>query len=231
MARNFDGTNDNLLSANDAIAGLDVDQKSWSFWILKPVGNADALIHGITANAGTAITQISSAVPVTSGVRYDLAQTHSVTTGRWRTDDQTLSVRHHIAITYDRSSTLNVPVMYVDGVSVTANVVNAPVGTPTTGDDTLKMGEDAAGTGDLEGALQNVAIAAGVLWDAAVVNRAMRWGRPHGGLLVYHPFWGPKLADEGSAAETLTATGTTVTAIATPVVRPGVMTMGCGVGW
>lgn len=231
QGRAFDGTGDNLKSADNAVAGLDVDQKSWGVWILKTVANADALIYGITADGGSPVTQIASANPSSSGVRYDIAQSFSTTNGRWRTNDQTLSVRHHLAITYDRSATTNDPVMYIDGVSVTVNEAATPVGTTVTGEDTLKMGEDQAGTGDLDGTLAYVAIQAGSLWSAAQVNRAMWWGRPGGGLLVYHPLVTTKLVDEGSAAETLTATNTTVAAFTTPVVRPGSAMLGMGVGW
>lgn len=230
QGRFFD-PNDNLLSADNAVPGLDVDQKSWGVWILKTVANPDSIIYGLTANGGTAISQIASANPTSAGVRYDFAGTFSTQAGRWRTVDQTLSVRHYLAITYDRSSTSNVPVIYIDGVSVSISEVQPPTGTTSTGEDTLKMGEDGAGTGDLDGTLQNVVIAVGTLWSAATINRAMWWGRPHGGMLVYHPFYTSALVDKGSAAETLTATGSVMGAFVTPVVRPGTALLGMGVGW
>ena len=104
------------------------------------------------------------------------------------------------------------------------------MGTVTTGSDTLKLGENPTAGQDLAASLENVAIGTG-LWAAADVNRAMWWGRPLGGLVVYHPFYTDKLADQGSAAAALTATGTTVASLVSPAVRPGSAMMGMDVGW
>ena len=154
---------------------------------------------------------------------------NGTTIGQWDSPDIT-KARHHVAVTYDRGSVLNDPVLYVDGDVATVTEIAAPVGI-LTGDDTLKLGENAGGTEDLAATIAHVAIEGGQLWDVAAVNRARWWGRPHGGLQVYHPLVTDKLVDEGSAAETLTATGSTGAAFATPCVRPGSALMGMGVGW
>jgi hypothetical protein len=231
MARNFDGTNDNLSSADNAIAALNSAQKSISLWTTRASDSsaAQCLVTPMAqAGAGQGRHPVNAIPPTTSG--WMLSQLLSATTiGRWQSPDIT-NTRHHVAVVFDRSSLLNDPVMYVDGVSVTVTETVAPVGTISTGEDTLRMGENAGGGDDLAANEQHVCIDM-QLWVANQVNRAMWWGRAQGGLLVYHPLITDKLADEGSAAETLTANGTTVTELSTPVVRPGHALMGLGIGW
>jgi hypothetical protein len=232
MARNFDGTNDNLLSANNALPGMDVDTKSFGHWAVR-AGNAAAnnvVMTGLSQDgSGNLRWAVSQFAPTTSGYRVRFTQAWT-TAGVWLSTNDISIDRHHIAITYDRSSAVNNPVMWVDGVSVAVTTSTAPLVTVSTGDDTLKCGEDGAGSGDLASTIMNLVVTPGI-WDAASVNRARWWGRPHGGLLVYHPLYTNKLSDEGSAAETLTATGTTVAAFATPVVRPGSAMAGMEIGW
>jgi hypothetical protein len=237
MARVFDGTNDNLLSANNAIAGVDTAAISGGYWTTRPataVGQQLAMCTMIADGAGNARRIWYQGAPGATGWRVRFTAVWSGTDGSWRsTTDLALDTRYHIATTYDRSGAApgNDAVIYVDGVSVTVSEAVTPTGTADTGDDTIKFGENAGGTEDLPATLQHCAIQGGVIWSAADVNRAMWWGRPHGGLHVYHPFVTDKLADEGSAAETLTATGTTVASFVTPVVRPGSALMGMGCGW
>ena len=232
MARTFDGVNDNLLSADNAIPSADVDQKSFGLWVYRttqPTGS-ELLFGLLTADgAGNGRTSMLHEVPAVSGYQVRLFA-DGTNDGLWDSPDISINARHHIAITYDRSSTTNNPTIYVDGTSVAVTEVATPVALQT-GDDTLKLGEAGAGTLDFAGTLAHAAVEAGQLWDAAEVNRAMWWGRPHGGLQVYHPLLTEKLIDEGSAAETLTATGTTLSSFVTPCVRPGMAMMGMGVGW
>lgn len=231
MARNFDGVDDELFSADNALAGMNVAQKSVSFWISIPSDPTvyQTAIYGVRSYApAPGWWVIGVRQPATAGWRIQYDKDWS-TDGQWVSSDITSGgVRHHIAVMYDRGATTNNPVMYVDGTSVTVTTTVTPAGTVGTGDDTLRIADV---NDDLAATMSHLVIAVNTLWDAATVKRAMYWGRPHGGLLVYHPFTGPKLADEGSGAETLTATGTTVAAFATPVVRPGSAAMGMGVGW
>ena len=232
MARNFDGTNDNLLSADNALAGLNVDLKSVGFWVLVPSDPAgqQQVVGTITAEGGTGILNTRVTVPDVAGFQSRLTHNFSTTVGVWDSPDVTSGSRHHIAYTYDRALTTNDPVLYVDGTSVAVTEVTTPVGTAVTADDTLKMGETSTGTFDFIGTVSNIAVAVGILWSASQVNQTKWWGRL-GGLLVYHPLWTDKLIDEGSGAETLTANGTTVAAFVTPCVRPGSAMMGMGIGW
>lgn len=232
MSRVFDGANDRLLSADNAVTGVNVAQKSWSCWILVPnaPGGVENVMNLLTANgAGGHVCSLEVDVPAVAGFQARFHQ-RGTTDGQWDSPDISVNARHHIAVTYDRGATTNDPIIYVDGVSVTVTEIATPVAIGT-GEDTLKFGENSGGTADFEGRVENAAIDADVLWTAAEVNRSMWWGRPRGGLKVYMPFFTSKLVDEGASAETLTATGTTVGALTTPCVRPGSAMMGMGVGW
>lgn len=232
MARTFDGTNDNLLSANNAVPALDVATKSFGMWVYRTTTGAnDSVLLTLTANGGgNQVTLLNHDAPVTAGFRQ-LVQQNNVGNGQWKSDDISINARHYIVVTYDRSSLSNDPTIDVDGAASTVTETLTPSGTIKTGDDTLKMGESAGGVNDMTGQLQHVCIASEI-WSAAQKNRAMWWGRPGGGSLVsYFPFVTTKLVDEAGAGETLTATGTTVSSMSTPVVRPGAAMMGCGVGW
>ena len=231
-ARTFDGTNDNLLSANNAVAGIDTDQKSWSAWIYltaAPAALQNIMMAGTSDGAGNGRFAVYADAPLTAGYRPYMFADGS-TDGNWRGTDVSINARHHIAVTYDRGATTNDPVMYVDGATITVTELSTPV-TLVGGDDTIKFGENMGGSQDFAGSILHAALDGAILWTAAQVNRAMWWGRPHGGLEVYHPFLTTKLADEGSAAETLTATGTTSGTVVTPCVRPGSAMLGMGVGW
>ncbi len=55
----------------------------------------------------------------------------STSNGEWRAPNQGLATGqwYHVAVTYDRGSTANDAVLYIDGVSVTVTETSAPLGT------------------------------------------------------------------------------------------------------
>lgn len=231
MARSLDGTNDNLSTANDALAGMNVNAKTFSCWVQRsadPSADQTLVIAG-TAIPGTFVWGVNHNAPAASGWRIELIANWTGD-GNWISGDIS-NTPHHIAVSYDRGATTNDPVFFVDGVSVTVTEVSAPSGTAVTGDDTLRLGELLGGTQDLAAVLAHVALDAGNIWTAEIANRAKNWGRPHGGMLSYHSLLSDKLADEGSGAADLTASGTTVANMVTPCVRPGSALMGMGIGW
>lgn len=234
MARDFDGTNDNLSSSNNAISGIDTQLLSCAFWTIfdtQPSANNYLVALNAQNTSGQGRTSFVALAPGTAGFRLRFGVDWSTTDGQWRTDDLSLNTRLHLVVTYDRGLTTNDPVIYVDGASASITEIANPAGSVTGGEDTLRLGEDAAGAQDLNGIIQHLVVDGGATWSAADVNRARWWGRPFGGCEVYHPLVTSKLADEGTAAETLTANGTTVVSFPTPVVRPGSALMGMGVGW
>lgn len=230
MGRNFDGTNDRLVTADNALTGLDVAINSLSCWADVTAIN-DCLLSTMSADgAGNFRAQITSIAPTTSGFKLSFTANASTTDGVWDSTDDIAFGVHHIVTTYDRSSDANNPVMYIDGASVGVTTTTTPVAVQT-GSDTLKMGETDGNSSDFTGRLGWVVAHGGVTWDAATVNRAKWWGRPRGGFHAYYSHVTTKLLNEATANAPLTAVGTTGTSFLPPVIRPGSALMGMGVGW
>lgn len=232
MARSFDGTNDNLTSADNAVSGINATLKTFSAWMYKTAQPAAAECWWVVC---TAITQpdtakMGCAVPAAAGYKLRFNVQLNIAAGIWTSPDISLNARHHVAVTYDRGATTNDPVMYVDGASVTVTETQAPLGTFETGDDTQRFGENSSAGQDYAGLLQHCVLVPNLLANAAQINRLMWWGR-YGGAAVVYPFVTDKLADEGSATDTLTASGATMGNMVTPCVRPGSAMMGMEVGW
>lgn len=228
MARNFDGTDDNLTAAANSVTGIDVTTRSFGGWILR-AGDpsvAETVMLGASAlSAGNLRFNLVCETPVTAGWRPRVSHTFSTTTGVFTVTNDITNTVHHIMVVYDNSLTTNVPTIYVDGTSVAVTTSTTPVGTASTGADNLRFGESVTGTTDLAATVSHMIIMPSLL-DAAQVNRTKWWGRPGGGAAVNYPFLTSKLVDEGSSPDTLTATGTTVVSLPVPTVRPG-----SGMGW
>lgn len=227
MARDFDGVDDELDVGSDTSID-DFAQRTFSCWIVPDVISTNPVIYEKvgTGPQGCRMTLLS-----TGALRLDFTWTGA--NGEWDTTNNALTTgtRYHITYTYDNGATTNDPVFVVNGntATITEN------GTPTLVADTeaaynLQFGLDFSSTGDFDGRLQNI-VYHNTIMTAAEINTARWWGRPFGGLKVYHPLWTNKLTNEGSATADITAAGTTVVGIVTPVVRPGAAMMGMGIGW
>lgn len=221
MARNFDGTNDNVDFGSDASIG-NFTAFTVIGWVdvQTPASNSD---FWTSKNGGTELGWQTSFN--TFGNICDFYRVFSTTPGAWTWVKPATGV-HHIAITYDGGSTSNSPVAIIDGTSQSVTTSTTPVG--TLGNDSshpLRLGENASGGQDFQGKVGWYSYHNAVL-SAADINRARWWGRPIGGLKVYHPLVTDKLANEGSATADGTATGSAMTFLAAPVVRPG-----SGMGW
>lgn len=226
MARDFDGTNDRIDFGSDA----SIDQfllKTISFWIV--VDNATGAPMFLCKD-GASSWQCQLIV-TTAKLRFRHAWSGAA--GVWEATTTTFvnGTRYHVVITYDTGATGNDPAITINGAAEVISEIAAPSG--TLDDDSgrsLLFGENAGGGNDCDGRLQHLAYD-NAIWSAAEINRARWWGRPRGGLKVYHPFLTTKLANEGTATATGTATGTSVASFATPVQRPGSALMGMGCGW
>lgn len=145
-------------------------------------------------------------------------------TASWRSTSEVQTELRHIAITHDGSSGSNDPVMYIDGVPETlVSTVTASGSLLSEASDVLRIGEDATGANDFDGAIQDPTYA-NAIWTADQVNQHRWWGRVGGTVAVHHPLMTDKLVNEGTATADGSATGTSVRALPR-VLRPG------GGGW
>lgn len=232
IPRDFDGTDDNLLSADNVFTGMNVDQRSVAFWIYRdstPAASQCIAVEATANGAGNGRMFYYSSSPTVAGHRARLFAKWT-TDGSWFTPDIALSEWHHVAITYDRGATTNDPVMYVDGVSVTVTETLAPTGTVQGAQDTLKLGENPGGGEDMDAAVAYLTMEFGTIWTSAEVNRHYWWGRRGGSPEVQYPLVTDKLTNDGAVSATLTATGTTVISVP-KVQRPCSAMMGMGIGW
>lgn len=143
MSRQFGnniGTNWNDVVTTRYTAAIVGGKYSFAYWVIWRTngqfgfGNshsqANVFAHGGSNQAGkmTLYTGWSGA-----GGQFDWALVASNT--RWR----------HICVTYDNSSASNIPVAYVDGVSVAVTTTQTPTGSAPTGTGALTVGGAGAG--------------------------------------------------------------------------------------
>ena len=219
MARDFDGVGDNVDFGSDA--SLDnFTVKSVTAWVFISTGasNYDGII---TKNGGDDLGWQWAYSTFTPSLQFY----HNFNTagGQWDTTPPT-GQWVHLALSFDKSSDTNNPSIWHNAVAQTPTEVGAPSGTAATDSNhPLRLGDLASGTTPFTGRIAHFVYHDAALTDAEV-NRARWWGRPFGGVKVYHPLITAKLANEGTATADGTATGTTVVATVAPVQRPGMGT-------
>lgn len=228
--RDFDGVNDNINYGSNA--GIDAfTSKTYSFWLRWD--GSDVIDLVAVKSSDTNGQGINTSTTLYGGPGSQLIYFHTWTTNDavWKgTTQLNDAVWRHIAISRANGDT-DVPSMYVNGVAETVTLVQAGTGTQNSdAANSLMNGESDVGTNDMDGAMGFFAYD-DAIWTDAEVNRARWWGRPFGGIQVYHPLITDKLTNEGAATANGTATGTTNTNAAIPVVRPGTAMMGMGIGW
>ena len=227
MARDFDGTDDYLNLGSDASVD-DFSAITFCCWIqFDTDGNFNTIFFKTDSATENSGPQIHRNTFMTKELY--IARSYSTSFGEWQTTEvMNNGVRYHAAVTHD--GTTGAPVFYLNGPA-TPSTLTAPVGTlKADAANDIYMGSRPSLISEVDGRMQHVVYHNAVL-TAAEINRAMWWGRPFGGLKVYHPLITSKLANEGSATADATATGTTTASFATPVQRPGAALMGMGCGW
>lgn len=236
MARAFDGTNDRIITADNAITGINTVSQSTLVWLYQesqPTANQWA--GGTVTDAGTGnrnIRRLVTGPPVSTGFvfRYSCGSTTG-TSHSWDSDDRATGTWHSCAATIDRSTlSTGTPDMWVNGSSVTPTRSETGGSTALTGDDTVRLGENASGGADLNARIGPFAIIGSAI-VAADANRFHWWGAAPGGpstMEVWLPLWTDNLRNKGVGGDiAYTATGTTMTAMP-KIERCWASTMGCG---
>ena len=138
----------------------------------------------------------------------------STAAGKWSIAKPSTGSYHHIAITYDGSSTANDPVIYLNGVSQTVTERAAPSGTIQLPTGTSYFGSENGSGQWFNGSLAEFAIWNTVLSGATIT--ALAGGNAPSfytsGLLLYAPLIGSASPEpESIEASNLTLTGTSQT--------------------
>ena len=165
---NFDGSDD-YVDAGSASSLDNISVKTLEAWIY-PESLGESNIGKIFSKIGTGFWQVQ----MNGETAINFHHSFSGTDGSWQTSTGTvpLNTWSHIAITYDRTSTSNVPIIYINGVSQTVTVGTTPTGTAD--DDSagsLLFGSKSDTTESFDGTIDQIRVfnyarsAAQVAWD------------------------------------------------------------------
>lgn len=212
MARDFDGTNDNI-TVNGTFTEADTDIRTLFVWF-DPDALAGTRIVGIGDNVGAGTDRLTSNLDGSTS-RYRITQDFDGTNGQWSTTN-TVSTGswQNCGFAYDRGATANDPVFVLDGTNETVIEIATPTGTAVAGDDRLRIGETGNAGDDYNGRMAFVAI-----WNVAlsvneiqVMNRGVNpFVIRHENLILYWPLWGNQSPepDYSGNGENGTLAGTT----------------------
>lgn len=219
MARNFDGADDWIDFGSDA--SIDAfSSKTFAAWVIKDDDAVERI--GGKEEAGVTPTgwtlQHNRTAAVSTG-HLTFRQDFTGTDGLWSSPNNGVpfGTLHEVGVTYDRGSTANDPVFYVDGVSVAVTETTPPtLNSEPDSAHVLRIGAAGDGSGDFDGRMMAF-VYDNTLFTAAAMNRHRWWGMGPGGhstMKVWHPLWSDSLANKGTATADGTANGTNMASIA-----------------
>ena len=208
MAISFDGT-DQSAEIGNALSGIDNTVSTIGLWVQNGREDAnDAILQTGSALSGSQNAFIvNTASPVSAGWRILFMYRWSSTIGQWTTDaDLALDTWLNIVITYDRGSTANNPVIYVDGVSVALTEIATPSGSAKTGVDSIAFGSNVVGSQFADAIEAEAAIWNGSLDTddiASFANSVSPLRLQSVPLVAYWPFLGDteEVSGQGSGAK------------------------------
>jgi len=225
MSRDFDGTDDNISFGSDASID-DQQPRTHACWVIFDGIAADRLIIGKIDSAGD--VGHTFYFRVANGL-YAYGVFTTGATGLWEAATTAGAAGVLVHLVASKATALGTaPTIYVNGITQTINTIQAPTGTEDSDAAlSLLIGETSDGTRDLDGAVQNVCVEAGI-WNAAQRNQHRWYGRIGGGSLIEQPMWTDGLTNKGSATADGTATGTTMIQRIPRCERAWSGMMGCG---
>ncbi|MDO8728838.1 MAG: LamG domain-containing protein [bacterium] len=140
----FDGVDD-VVSVTQSASINDLDTVTVSAWVYARSsggGGCGRIVDKVNASADGGFQFHICGSPATSYMEFD-APRWQTTNGAWITANDTLGFNgwHHVAVTYDYSSTANDPKLYLDGTFIASSEFATPAGTKATGEtETLNIG-------------------------------------------------------------------------------------------
>lgn len=156
-ALDFDGANDRVSNGN-GVSNIDTASKTMLVW----VNPTTYEINDNISTDGSALTSGNSAFSITMGAstQYRMDYRWSSATGSWLFGSVTTGSWESLSCDYDRSSDANDPNCYENGSLQSETESGTPSGTAKTGIDSISIGENVAGGGDVDAIISHV-----VIWD------------------------------------------------------------------
>lgn len=221
MSRSFDGTDDNVSILN-ALGGYPTASKcSYSFWVKLNTSVANQIIWQSFGTSGAAFD--GQGMNEQNG-KFLFQESWTGSTALWITNSAYLNDLkwHHIAITFDNSSTANDPIFYLDGVSVAITESTAPSGSAKTVKDCIRLCENSTGGADGNMKIAHFQVYINTILTPSQINQIMRFPASIGGgggtNILYWPLWGgspePDYSGNGNHG---TVTGATVSSDNPPI--------------
>ena len=201
----FDGVNDNAMSNQDAITGVDTDVTTSAgfIYVNGPIGSVRT-VFSVSDNAaptGTIVREMKVGQPISSGHVFRFRHSFSTQIGNWRTGDFDTDNWHQFVVIYDASSVSNNPIFYVDNISVSVTKIASAIGTRSIGFDTIVFGQAPTVNAEyFSGETAFACLDAGLSWDAFQVNRHYWYGNPGGTMKINYPLVTTDLSNKGSIA-------------------------------
>ena len=177
-ALNFDGSDDLVDCGSDSSVD-DLSQVTYSVWI-----NPRSIGGG--GNGGRIFEKgaTNTLLRMSSNNTIRLAEDYNTTDANFDSPNNSIPFNQwtHVIVTYDRSSTSNVPNMYINGKKVTVTVAQAPVGTRVSeASGNLTIGNNTAQNRSFDGWIDEAQVYNYVVSDAeakVIYNRgsALKFG-------------------------------------------------------
>lgn len=193
MILRFDGANSRIDCGSDT--SLDnIAYKTVCGWVyLIGWGESTAgffVIKGDTATTSEGWYFYPDGASSTNRIRYNHGWSGSTSArASWYTANGTMSTGawRHIAVTYDRTSTANDPVFYVDGVLLATTELTAPVGTVVDENTRLlRLGGESTGTRNFDGYMEDVRVFNRILTAQQIAILAGGYDGPMGGEVAWY---------------------------------------------
>ena len=198
MSRNFDGVDDRVATADDAVSSMNSAGKTISLWMRPTDGTTatqivcqQATISGAGGAGRINFTYKGSAATGNTNALRMLAA-FSVTNGQWDTPTNSVPINMWInaTVTYNYSSATDDPIWYFNGATQTLTEASTPTLTPSGGEDTFFAGANFNLLNEFIGQIAYIQVFNRILSQGEIVQIMRFPGSIRNGLLIFWPLWG-----------------------------------------